>query len=89
MYGLPGAVWFNHKTLLLFPFTSTVNNYTGAVTDISNQGYRPARRHRHRGDGPRAQQAEPEAGRRPGLERRDAAELVPRTCRAGASLAPR
>jgi hypothetical protein len=38
-YGLPGAVWFNHKTLLLFPFTSTVNNYTGAVTDISNQGY--------------------------------------------------
>lgn len=39
MYGLPGAVWFNHKTLLLFPFTSTANNYTGAVTDISNQGY--------------------------------------------------
>jgi hypothetical protein len=38
-YGLPGAVWFNHKTLLLFPFTSTVNNYTGAVTDISNQGF--------------------------------------------------
>ncbi|MFO0593273.1 MAG: hypothetical protein U0441_37370 [Polyangiaceae bacterium] len=38
-YGLPGAVWFNHKTLLLFPFTSTVNNYTGQVTDISNQGY--------------------------------------------------
>lgn len=38
-YGLPGAVWFNHKTLLLFPFTSTVSNYTGAVTDISNQGY--------------------------------------------------
>jgi hypothetical protein len=38
-YGLPGAVWFNHKMLLLFPFTSTVNNYTGAVTDISNQGY--------------------------------------------------
>lgn len=38
-YGLPGAVWFNHKTLLLFPFTQTVNNYTGAVTDISNQGY--------------------------------------------------
>jgi hypothetical protein len=38
-YGLPGAVWFNHRTLLLFPFTSTVNNYTGAVTDISNQGY--------------------------------------------------
>lgn len=38
-YGLPGAVWFNHKTLLLFPFTSTVNNYTGAVTDLSNQGY--------------------------------------------------
>lgn len=38
-YGIPGAVWFNHKTLLLFPFTSTVNNYTGAVTDISNQGY--------------------------------------------------
>ncbi len=38
-YGLPGAVWFNHKTMLLFPFTSTVNNYTGGVTDISNQGY--------------------------------------------------
>lgn len=38
-YGLPGAVWFNHKTLLLFPFTSTVSNYTGAVTDISNRGY--------------------------------------------------
>ena len=38
-YGLPGAVWFDHKTLLLFPFTSTVSNYTGAVTDISNQGY--------------------------------------------------
>ena len=37
-YGLPGAVWFNHKTLLLFPFSSTVNNYTGAVSDISNQG---------------------------------------------------
>ena len=38
-YGLPGAVWFNHKTLLLFPFTSTVSNYTGAVVDISNQGH--------------------------------------------------
>jgi hypothetical protein len=38
-YGLPGAVWFNHKTLLLMPFSSTVNNYTGAVSDISNQGY--------------------------------------------------
>ncbi|MFP2904243.1 hypothetical protein ACLESD_04030 [Pyxidicoccus sp. 3LFB2] len=38
-YGLPGSVWFNHKMLILFPFTSTVNNYTGAVTDISNQGY--------------------------------------------------
>ena len=38
-YGLPGAVWFTNRTLLLFPFTSTVNNYTGAVTDISNQGY--------------------------------------------------
>jgi hypothetical protein len=38
-YGLPGAVWFNHKTLLLFPFTQTVSNYTGAVTDISNRGY--------------------------------------------------
>lgn len=38
-YGLPGSVWFNHKTLLMFPFTSTVSNYTGAVTDISNQGY--------------------------------------------------
>ncbi|HEX8706180.1 MAG TPA: hypothetical protein VF815_45520 [Myxococcaceae bacterium] len=39
MYGLPGAVWFNHKTLILFPFTSAANNYTGAVADISNQGY--------------------------------------------------
>ena len=38
-YGLPGAVWFNHKCLLLFPFTSTVSNFTGAVTDISNQGF--------------------------------------------------
>lgn len=38
-YGLPGAVWLNHKMLILFPFTSTVNNYTGSVTDISNQGY--------------------------------------------------
>ncbi|WP_257459313.1 hypothetical protein [Archangium lipolyticum] len=38
-YGLPGAVWFNHKMLLLFPFSSTANNYTGAVTDISNQGF--------------------------------------------------
>ncbi|MCA9550704.1 MAG: hypothetical protein KC933_11760 [Myxococcales bacterium] len=38
-YGLPGSVWFNHKMLLLFPFTQTVSNYTGAVTDISNQGY--------------------------------------------------
>jgi hypothetical protein len=38
-YGLPGAVWFTHKTILLFPFVSTVNNYTGAITDISNQGF--------------------------------------------------
>lgn len=38
-YGIPGAVWFNHKMLILFPFTSTVSNYTGAVVDISNQGY--------------------------------------------------
>lgn len=38
-YGLPGAVWFNHKTQILFPYTSTVSNYTGAVTDISNQGF--------------------------------------------------
>ncbi len=38
-YGLPGAVWFNHKMMLLFPMTQTVSNYTGAVTDISNQGY--------------------------------------------------
>ncbi len=38
-YGLPGAVWFNHKTLILFPFTSTVSNYTGAIVDISNQGF--------------------------------------------------
>lgn len=39
MYGLPGAVWFNHRSLLLFPFSSTVNNYTGSVADISNQGF--------------------------------------------------
>lgn len=38
-YGIPGAVWFNHKMMLLFPFTSTANNYTGAVTDLSNQGF--------------------------------------------------
>jgi hypothetical protein len=38
-YGLPGAVWFNHKSLLLFPFTTTVGNYTGAVVDIANQGF--------------------------------------------------
>ncbi len=38
-YGLPGAVFFDHKTLLLFPFISTIGNYTGAVTDISNQGH--------------------------------------------------
>ncbi len=37
-YGLPGATWFNHKTLILFPFTTTISNYTGAVTDLSNQG---------------------------------------------------
>ncbi len=37
-YGLPGAVWFDHQTILLFPFTQTVSNYSGAVTDISNQG---------------------------------------------------
>lgn len=37
-YGLPGAVWFNHRCLILYPFTSTVNNYTGGITDISNQG---------------------------------------------------
>ena len=35
-YGLPGAVWFNHKTLLLFPFTSTVNNYTGIYDDLGH-----------------------------------------------------
>lgn len=38
-YGLPGAVFFDHKTLLLFPFTQTIGNYTGAVADISNQGH--------------------------------------------------
>lgn len=38
-YGLPGAVLFDHKTLLLFPFIGTIGNYTGAVTDISNQGH--------------------------------------------------
>jgi hypothetical protein len=37
-YGLPGAVFFNHRMLLLMPFTSTVGNYSGAVTDLSNQG---------------------------------------------------
>lgn len=37
-YGLPGAVFFNHRMLVLFPFTSTVGNYSGAVTDLSNQG---------------------------------------------------
>ena len=30
---------FNHKMMLLFPFTSTANNYTGAVSDLSNQGF--------------------------------------------------
>ncbi|MGC3999899.1 MAG: hypothetical protein QM767_21645 [Anaeromyxobacter sp.] len=38
-YGLPGAVFFNHRMLLLMPFTNTVGNYSGAVTDLSNQGY--------------------------------------------------
>jgi hypothetical protein len=38
-YGLPGATWLNHKTLLLFPFTTTISNYTGGVTDLSNQGF--------------------------------------------------
>jgi len=38
-YGLPGATWSNHKTLLLFPFASMVGNSTGAITDLSNQGY--------------------------------------------------
>ncbi len=38
-YGLPGAVWFTHRTLLLFPFTSTVSNYVGAAVDISNFGF--------------------------------------------------
>lgn len=37
-YGLPGAVFFNHRMLLLLPFTSTVGNYSGVVTDLSNQG---------------------------------------------------
>lgn len=37
-YGLPGAVFFNHRMLVLFPFTSTVGNYSGAITDLSNQG---------------------------------------------------
>jgi hypothetical protein len=36
---LPGAVFFTHRTLLLMPFTSTINNYTGAISDISNQGF--------------------------------------------------
>lgn len=38
-YGLPGAVFFDHRMLLLLPFTSTIGNYSGAVTDLSNQGY--------------------------------------------------
>ena len=38
-YGIPGAVYFDHETLLLFPFIRTVSNYTGAINDISNQGY--------------------------------------------------
>lgn len=37
-YGLPGATFFTHRTLLLFPFTSTVVNYSGAIADVSNQG---------------------------------------------------
>jgi hypothetical protein len=38
-YGLPGALWFDHGTLILFPFVQTISNYTGAVTDLSNRGH--------------------------------------------------
>lgn len=38
-YGLPGAVWLNSRTLILFPFSQTVSNFTGGVTDLSNQGF--------------------------------------------------
>ncbi len=37
-YGLPGASFYTHRTLLLFPFTQTVVNYSGAISDLSNQG---------------------------------------------------
>ncbi len=38
-YGLPGAVWLDSRTLILFPFAQTVSNFTGGVTDLSNQGF--------------------------------------------------
>lgn len=38
-YGAMGAFWANHRTLLLFPFARTAINATGAVLDISNQGF--------------------------------------------------
>ncbi|MCA9542274.1 MAG: hypothetical protein KC620_25430, partial [Myxococcales bacterium] len=38
-YGLPGAAWFSHRLLLLFPYTEAINNYTGAIIDIANQGF--------------------------------------------------
>ena len=88
-YGLPGAVWFNHKMLILFPFTSTANNYTGAVTDISNQGYGLRAGIATGAHGHRPQQAQPRSWARAwprGAARRRGGT---RTCRAGASSAPR
>jgi len=38
-YGLPGATWVSHKALILFPFGESISHFTGAMTDISNQGY--------------------------------------------------
>ncbi|MBK8480785.1 MAG: hypothetical protein IPL40_06380 [Proteobacteria bacterium] len=38
-YGAMGAFWANHRTLLLLPFARTAINATGAVVDISNQGF--------------------------------------------------
>ncbi len=38
-YGLPGATWVSHKALILFPFGEAISHFTGAMTDISNQGY--------------------------------------------------
>lgn len=38
-YGLPGATWISHKTLILFPFGEAIGHYAGAMSDISNRGY--------------------------------------------------